>query len=104
MPTRAMSFADTRTRAVPKGKSGSKTQECDKRLLSAFPGENGSRRGVSCRANPNATDVLLHLISCHCAGRPPMYLEAAPFWCLLRINKRGDVFSMFANKGTKRRV
>lgn len=41
---RATSPGDARTR---RGKSGSKTQECENRLLSAFPGENGSRRGRS---------------------------------------------------------
>lgn len=41
---RATSPGDARTR---RGKSGSKTQECENRLLSVFPGENGSRRGRS---------------------------------------------------------
>lgn len=74
-----------------------------------FPGKMGRDAGFL--AEPMLTRPTLCCIwnaawsrACYCAGRPPMYLETAPFWCLLRINKREDVFSMFANKGTKRRV
>lgn len=71
---RATSPGDARTR---RGKSGSKTQECENRLLSAFPGENGSRRGRSLprrwQPRPDALSENRGFNS-----RPPIVLSPSP--------------------------
>lgn len=63
--------------ARERGKSGSKTQECENRLLSAFPGENGSRRGRSLprrwQPRPDALSENRGFNS-----RPPIVLSLLP--------------------------